>query len=96
MSMMMPSQLQGPPGQPVPGGLAQQMYGGQDEDQQPQAQDGGLSALQDVIEDFPALLAALHDPGDVNTVAQCLAKLTSVQNRLMTAQSGPQSGPQGY
>lgn len=57
--------------------------------------DGGLGALQDVIEDFPALLAALHDPNDVNTVAQCLAKLTSVQARLMSAQSGPQQGS-GY
>ncbi len=55
-------------------------------DSEPQApQDGGLSALQDVIEDFPALLAALHDPGDVNAAAQCLAKLTSIQARIMSA-----------
>jgi hypothetical protein len=53
-------------------------------------QDGGLGALQDVIEDFPALLAALHDPNDVNAAAQCLAKLTSIQARLMSSQaSGP-------
>ena len=63
------------------------------DEQDPQTQDGGLSALQEVIEDFPALLAALHDPGDVNAAAQCLAKLTAIQARLMSAQ---QSGPQGY
>ncbi len=85
--------LPGPSG-PVPGGVAAGMYGppDQDEDAQQPAQDGGLSALQDVIEDFPALLAALHDPGDVNDAAVCLAKLTSIQKRLM----GAQSGPQGY
>jgi hypothetical protein len=58
---------------------------GPDQEPDPQTQDGGLSALQDVIEDFPALLAALHDPGDVNAAAQCLAKLTSIQARLMQA-----------
>src|SRR5580765_7126696 len=101
MSQMIPPDLaaalaqQGPPGLPgpsgpVPGGLAS----GAPPDQEPQpAPDGGLGALQDVIEDFPALLAALHDPGDVNAAAQCLAKLTAIQARLMSAQ---QSGPQGY
>ncbi len=95
MSQLLPPQgLPGPSG-PVPGGLAAGMYGPPDQDeyaQQP-AQDGGLSALQDVIEDFPALLAALHDSGDVNAAAKCLAALTGIQARLMSAQS---SGPQGY
>ena len=90
MSQMLPPQMpQGLPGPagPVPGGLAAGMYDQSEQDDQ-QPQDGGLSALQDVIEDFPALLAALHDPGDVNAAAQCLAKLTSIQQRLMQA-SGP-------
>ena len=92
MSQMIPQGLPGPSG-PVPGGLADSMYPGSDEDAQPQAQDGGLSALQDVIEDFPALLAALQDPGDVNAAAKCLAALTGIQARLMSSQA---SGPQGY
>ncbi len=84
-----PPGLPGPAG-PVPAGLFSQPPPEQDEDAQQAPADGGLGALQDVIEDFPALLAALHDPNDVNTVAQCLAKLTSVQARLMSAnQQGP-------
>ncbi len=84
MSQLLPPQLAGPSG-PVPGGLMTPTPG--DEGQQAPS-DGGLSALQDVIEDFPALLAALHDPNDVNAAAQCLAKLTSIQARIMGA-SGP-------
>ncbi len=75
----------------MPGGLADGMYGGADQqDQQPQAaQDGGLSVLQDCIEALPGALVALHDPGDVNQVAKALSILTGVQARLMAAQSGP-------
>lgn len=72
----------GPPGGGLPPGLAGLQAPDQDQGAPP-AQDGGLSALQDVIDDFPPLLSALHDPGDVDMVANALKTLTAVQKRLM-------------
>lgn len=53
----------------------------------PPATPDPLVALQGVIEDFPLLLVALPDPGDVHDVTKALAILTNVQKRLM-GQSG--------
>ena len=53
------------------------------------SQDGGLSALQEIIEDFPALLAALPDPKHVDMAVSAMRTLTSIQRDLMGAQSGP-------
>lgn len=86
------SQL-GPAG--APPGLAALLAGAgqggdQDEQQQPgPAQDGGLSTLQDIIEDFPALLAALPDPKHVDMAVTAMKTLTAIQRDLMGAQSGP-------
>lgn len=51
--------------------------------------DGGLSTLQDIIEDFPALLAALPDPKHVDMAVSAFKTLTTIQRDLMGAQGGP-------
>lgn len=85
------SQL-GPGGPP---GLAALLSGGgqgappEQDDQQAPAQDGGLSALQEILDDFPALLASLTDPSDVHEAVMAMKSLTGIQRRLMGAQGGP-------
>ncbi len=93
MSAFLPPQAppdQGPPlpgpSGPVPGGLYDQGAPPPEP-----AADGGLGVLQDCIECGTQLLAALHDPQDVNQAASALKLLTGIQARLMAqAQSGPQ------
>lgn len=75
------------PPAPMPGGLGAPE---QPEPEQPPADP--LLALQGVIEDFPLLLVALHDPQDVHEATKALHVLTGIQRRLMQAgASGPSS-----
>lgn len=81
------------PGAPPPGlaallAGAGQGGGGPEEQQEGSVQDGGLSALQEMIEDFPALLAALPDPKHVDLAVQAMRILTTIQRDLMGAQGG--------
>lgn len=93
MGAMMP---QMPPqgGAPqVPPGLASLFaQGTADADQADQSTDP-LQVLQDVIEQFPPLLVALKDPGDVDTAVAALRLLTGVQKRIM-AEQGPGASAQ--
>lgn len=93
MSQMLPPHppLQGPPPLPgqIPPGLAQLLHGAPPPDAAPAK--SPLKALQDVIEEFPPLLHALTDPGDVHACSQAFTTLLAVQKRLM--QQGPGSGP---
>ena len=95
MSMMsLPQGAQAPPGGPPPGLMqliAASQQGGQDPDEG-SANDGGLSALQDVITDMAKLLHALTDPQDVAMATQAMGILTKVQQRLMS--QGQQGGQQ--
>lgn len=51
--------------------------------------DGGLQTLQEIIEEFPALLAAMPDPKHVDMAVSAMRILTTIQRDLMGAQSGP-------
>lgn len=73
--------------QPVPGGLGDMLT---QPPPPPQAADP-LETLQDVIEAFPGLLVALHDPADVDAAAGALKTLTGIQRRLMSEASGSPS-----
>jgi hypothetical protein len=59
------------------------------------AQDGGLSALQEILDEFPALLASLTDPADVHEAVMSMKALTGIQRRLMGAQGGPAAQQSG-
>lgn len=81
-------------GAPPPGlaALLAGAGGGQppdNEQAEPATQDGGLGALQEIIEDFPALLAAMPDPKHVDMAVQAMRILTTIQRDLMGAQGGP-------
>lgn len=72
----------------VPGGLAQGLGGPGDTPDMGMGGGGAaspdpLEAIQGVIEDFPLLLVALHDPGDVHDATKALGILTGIQKRLM-------------
>jgi hypothetical protein len=81
---------------PPPPGALSELFGGhmpQDADEQPQPHDGGLHALQEVLDEFPALLTALHDPGDVHDATTALRLLTGIQKRMMGQTGGPPAPP---
>lgn len=71
------------------GGLPQ----GADPSQAPP--DGGLEALQNIIEEFPALLTAMPDPKHVDMAVQAMRILTTIQRDLMGAQGGPAAQQSG-
>ena len=95
MSMMsLPAGAQAPPGGPPPGLMqliAASQQGGQPDDDSG-SNDGGLSALQDVITDMAKLLHQLTDPGDVAAATQAMHILTKIQARLMAQGQGASSG----
>ena len=92
--MSLPAGAQAPPGGPPPGlmQLIAQSQGGQDQDEG-SANDGGLSALQDVITDMAKLLHELTDPADVAAATQAMHILTKIQARLMAQGQGASGGP---
>ena len=55
------------------------------------APDGGLAALQDMLNDFPPLLAALTNADDVHDGVQAFKLLTGIQKRLMGGQGASAS-----
>jgi len=93
--------LQGGTVAPIPGGLAGQPplpipdgLGAPPPEQAPsdQAAPDPLQSLQGVIEEFPLLLVALHDPQDVHEATKALHVLTGIQRRLMQASGASAQG----
>lgn len=74
----------------VPGGIAEGALMGSLPQNPPQEAPPSdpLQALQEVIEDFPALLVALRDSNDVHDATKALNILTGIQKRLMAPGPG--------
>jgi len=79
--------LQGGGGAALPQGPDSGGYG-----QTPQGGIDPLTALQEVIQLLPTLMAALPDPRDTQDVARCLLVLTGIQTRMMQGPGGGGGG----
>ena len=81
--------------QPDPASLAQLLGGNGAPPSTGPQDDGGLGALQEVINLMPKVMSALPDPNDVHDAATCLRVLTGIQKRLMSGGPGAGQGSSG-